>query len=281
MDLFETKILSDDDFLFFKEKIFDLSGIYLSDSKKPLIQARLNSHLEVHKFKTFSQYRKYLQSLSIHDEEYQKFVNLLTTNKTDWFRENEHFNYLLNDFIPQWLKLGKEKLSVWSAASSTGEEAYTLAMVLDKALKNTSKSFEILGSDIDTNVLSKAQSGVYKKDQLENIPKEFHQHFALGTQEIEDWMKVRKDLKKHVRFVQFNLINDDFSGFQEKFDLIFCRNVMIYFTPETIQELAENCFSATDDQGVLIISHSESLQNVKTKWKGKKPSIYIKGKHFN
>lgn len=280
VDLFATKILSDDDFHFFKEKIFDLSGIYLSDAKKTLIQSRLNSQLEVHKFKTFSEYRKYLQNLSSSDDEYQKFVNLLTTNKTDWFREIEHFNYLQNDFIPKWLKLGKEKLLVWSAASSTGEEAYTLAMVLEKALKNSDKTFEIIGSDIDTNVISKASSGVYKKDQLENIPTEFHHHFSMGTQEIEQWMKIGKDLKKFVRFEQFNLISDDYSAFNKNFDLIFCRNVMIYFTPETIQAVADNCFTSTKDQGVLIISHTESLQNIKTKWKIKRPSVYTKGNSF-
>ena len=277
MDIFEAKVLNDEDFLFFKEKIFDLSGIHLSEAKKTLIQARLHFQLELHQLESFAEYRAYLEKLPKSDPEFQKFVNLLTTNKTDWFREIEHFNYLEMDFIPQWLKSGKKNLRIWSAASSTGEEAYSIAMLVERLLKGTGKNFEIVGSDIDTSVLAKAQNGVYKNEQLKNIPKEFHHYFVKGTGEISEWMKISNSIKKFVSFEQFNLINDEYSSYKNSFDLIFCRNVLIYFTPGTIQAIADNCYQAASDKAVLLISHSESLQNIKTKWKSKKPSIYIKG----
>ncbi len=280
MGLFENKILTDEDFLYFKEKIFSSSGISLSLSKKTLVQSRLNSHLDKLNIPTFNKYRIYLESISDNDPEIQSFINLLTTNKTEWFRENDHFIYLVNKFIPAWKKQGKKTLKVWSAASSSGEEAYTLAVILKNLLENTGINFEITGSDIDTSVLEFAKNGVYKKDQLINIPSEYHRYFDLGTNEIKDWMKVNKAIRPHVSFRQFNLKNGEYQDINESFDLIFCRNVMIYFTPETIAEIAEGLFHNAAENSVLVISHSESLQSLKTKWKVKQPSVYTKGPLF-
>lgn len=280
MSLFASKELTDEDFLFFKEKIFTSSGIHLSDTKKSLIQSRLNAHLNQLNIKSFSDYRSHLQNLSKNDPENQEFINLLTTNKTDWFREAEHFNYLINTFIPRWKKLGKKTLKVWSAASSTGEEVYTLAVVIHKLLEKSGIDYQIVGSDIDTKVLGHAQNGVYSKMQLSNIPLQYHAFFDFGTGEIADWMKITRSVKSHVSFEQFNLKNDNYEKMNQSFDLIFCRNVMIYFTPEVISNIAHGCFKNTARDGVFITSHSESMQNIKIPWKVRQPSIYIKGQHF-
>lgn len=280
MGLFENKILTDEDFLYFKEKIFSTSGINLNLSKKTLVQSRLNAHLDKLSISTFKDYRRYLESLPLNDPEVQSFINLLTTNKTEWFRENEHFVYMVKQFIPTWKKQGKKLLRVWSAASSSGEEGYTIAVILKNLLENTGINFEIIGTDIDTNILAFAKNGVYKKDQLINIPSEYHRYFDLGTNEIIDWMKINKLVRPHVNFEQFNLKNGNYQDLNKNFDLIFCRNVMIYFTPETIAEIAEGLFHNAAENAVLIISHSESLQNLKTKWKVKQPSIYTKGLLF-
>lgn len=280
MGLFENKILTDEDFLYFKEKIFVSSGINLNHSKKTLVQSRLNAHLDRLQILTFHEYRTYLESKPQNDPEMQSFINLLTTNKTEWFRENEHFIYLINKYIPTWKKQGKKKLKVWSAASSSGEEAYTLAVILKNLLDKSGIDFEITGSDIDTNVLEFARNGVYKKDQLINIPNEYHRYFDSGTNEIKEWMKINKAVKPHVNFEQFNLKNGNYQDLNRSFDLIFCRNVMIYFTPETIAQIVEGLFQNAAPEAVLIISNSESLQNLKTKWKVKSPSIYTKGQLF-
>lgn len=280
MNVFENKILTDEDFLFFKEKIFISSGINLNLSKKTLVASRLNAHLDKLNILTFHDYRKFLESKNGNDPEIQSFINLLTTNKTEWFRENEHFVFMVNNFLPLWKKQKKTMLKIWSAASSSGEEAYTIAVILHHLLDKSGINFEITGSDIDTSMLEIGNNGVYKKEQLQNIPLEYHRYFDQGTLEIKDWMKVNKAVKGHVKFKQFNLKNDNYKDMNEKFDLIFCRNVMIYFTPETITEIAQGLFQNAADNAVLIISHSESLQNLKTSWKVKSPSIYTKGQLF-
>lgn len=280
MGLFENKILTDEDFLYFKEKIFASSGINLNLSKKTLVQSRLNAHLNKLKIETFQEYRRYLESLNAGDPEVQSFINLMTTNKTEWFRENDHFIYLVNQFLPTWKKQGKKTLKIWSAASSSGEEAYTIAIILKKILAQTGIHFEIIGSDIDTNMIDFANNGVYRKDQLMNIPDEYHQSFDPGRNEIKEWMKVNKSIKSHVSFKQFNLKNGNYEEMNQAFDLIFCRNVMIYFTPETITEISQGLFKNAAPEAVLIISHSESLQNLKTSWKVKTPSVYTKGQLF-
>jgi chemotaxis protein methyltransferase CheR len=280
MDIFATKKLTDEDFLFFREKIFVISGINLNDAKRTLVQTRLNSHLDRLQIKTFAEYRVYLEKLPVNDPEHQSFVNLLTTNKTEWFREIEHFNYLISQFIPKWKKLGKKTLTVWSAASSSGEEAYTIALVLEKLLDKTGIDYQIIGSDIDTNVLSYAQNGVYKREHLSVIPDEYHCYFDMGTKEITEWMKVGKKIKAHVTFQPFNLKTGNYQKMNQSFDLIFCRNVMIYFTPDIITKVAQGCLEVAAPDAVLIISHSESMQNLKTAWKILKPSVYVKGINY-
>lgn len=276
MGLFENKNLTDEDFLYFKEKIFASSGINLNLSKKTLVQSRLNAHLDKLNITSFTEYRRHLESIPANHPEIQNFINLLTTNKTEWFRENDHFIYLMEKFLPAWKKQGKKTLKIWSAASSSGEEAYTLAVIL----QNAGVDYEIIGTDIDTNVLEFARNGVYRKDQLQNIPSEYHRYFDLGKDEIKDWMKVNKVIRPHVTFDQFNLKNGNYKNMNHSFDLIFCRNVMIYFTPETIAEISEGLFQNAAANAVLIISHSESLQNLNTSWKVKHPSVYTKGQLF-
>jgi chemotaxis protein methyltransferase CheR len=280
MSILDNKPLTDEDFLYFKEKIQSVAGINLNISKKTLIQSRLNSLLDRLEIKSFKDYRQYLEKLPDSDPAHQAFINLLTTNKTEWFREIEHFNYLIQKFIPKWKTLGKKTLNIWSAASSTGEEAYSLAMALEKIFDGSEIDFRILGSDIDTNVIAHAKNGVYKKEQLANIPKEYHCYFISGTEEITDWMKVSEKIKAKVSFQLFNLNNLDFRTIDHTFDLIFCRNVMIYFSPQMITEVANNIYEVADSDSVLIISHSESMQNLKTNWKVRQPSIYIKGQHY-
>lgn len=270
--------LNDEDFSFFQKAIYDYAGISLTLMKRELIQSRLRTRVLTLGFSRFQDYRLHLKNLPRGDDEWQCFINLLTTNKTDWFREEDHFVILQNEFIPQWLKQKKKILKVWCAASSSGEEPYTLALVLDELFKKSALDFDILATDIDTSVLEKAKAGVYAKDRLDQIPEKYHAHFDLGTKDISSWMRVSKKIKDKIRFEQFNLVQQTYPHLLE-FDLIFCRNVLIYFNKETIGLVAENLFEAAGRESVLFISHSESLQNIDTKWIYKKPSIYLKGKN--
>lgn len=271
--------MSKEDALFFRQRIYELAGISLSDGKLDLLQSRLRSRVLHFEMENFGEYRKYLEELPRDHDEWELFINQLTTNKTDWFRESEHFDYLTNEFLVNWRKLGKKHLSVWCAASSTGEEPYTLSMVLHHALSSTGTSFEIVASDIDTRVLQHASNGVYLKSGLELIPDAYHSYaFAMGTEEISEWMKVKKEIKAPVKFLQLNLT--ELPRLNKKFDLIFCRNVLIYFNSQTISNVVDSMFEEAAENAVLVIAHSESLQNIPTKWKYVRPSIYRKGNHF-
>ncbi len=264
------------EFDFFRARVQERAGISLSEAKIELVQARLRPRLVELGLTGYSGYVSYLQTLPPEHEEWQTFVNSLTTNKTDWFREPQHFDLLVNDFLPRWFKLGKKKLKVWCAASSTGEEPYTLALVLDKALRESGADFEILATDIDTEVLSHARRGVYPRDRLFQIPPSFQSGFDFGTGEISDWMRVKKRIKDKIRFERFNLISSAYP-WKSEFDFIFCRNVMIYFNEETTRLVVTHAFQAAAEHSALIIAHSESLQNIKSPWAYLQPSIYVKG----
>ncbi len=269
--------ITNDDFLFFQRMIKEMAGISLSSHKTHLVQSRLRSRIIKLGMEHFSDYRKYLQTLNEDHEEWQIFVNQMTTNKTEWFREEEHFRILIEEYLPQWLKLKKQYLKVWCAASSSGEEAYSLALCLDSFFKNTDISFEIVATDIDTNVLNWAKSGVYPKEHLLTIPEHYHSRgFDFGTKEISSWVRVNKRIKDKITFEKFNLAQNQYP-WKEKFDVIFCRNVLIYFNKTTIRSVVENSFSAASENAALFIAHSESLQNVETSWRYFRPSIYFKG----
>lgn len=268
--------LNKEDFRFFQERLLSQAGIFLSPSKLSLVQSRLGPRLRGKGFWNFSQYRSYLENCSASDSEWQEFVNRLTTNKTEWFREPNHFRYLENEYIPEWRKKQKDKLKVWSAACSTGEEAFTLALIMDAILSPTGVDFEVLATDIDTRVLSVGERGVYPIQHLESIPEQYHKgHFALGTSEISQWMRVSDRLRKKVQFAQHNLTLGVPEGAGE-IDLIFCRNVMIYFSREVMSEVTRHLYSAAASGGKLIIGHSESLQNLRSGWTYQKPSVYRK-----
>lgn len=267
------------EFDYFRTKIFELAGISLSDVKKDLVQTRLRSRLMVLDLLSYQDYYHFLSSIPTDHPEWEIFVNVLTTNKTDWFREPEHFYFIVKNFLPKWKTLGKNHLKIWCAASSTGEEPYTLSMVLHKALKDSQITFSILATDIDTKVLGIAQNGVFATERIVQVPAEYQNYFSMGTGAIENWMKLKPEIKKNVTFKQFNLVNSHY-GNVEDYDLIMCRNVLIYFKSQTIQQVVESLYSRGKSDSVFLISHSESLQNIKTSWKYMKPSIYIKGKLF-
>lgn len=279
-ELKQLESLTSSEFEYFRNKIFELAGISMSDSKIELVRTRLRSRIISLGFSSFKEYQDYLKSLPSDDQEWQAFINVLTTNKTDWFREPEHFHFLVREFLPQWLSLGKKHLKVWCAASSTGEEPYTLALVLAEALKNTQITFEIVASDIDTKVLEVAKNGVYHEDRLYQIPQEYQKSFiAKGTGEISSWFRLKKDLKSKVSFKQVNLVASEYP-LKSKFDIVFCRNVLIYFDNQTIEKVIQSIYKYCEEDSVLVIGHSESLQNIKSQWRYMRPSIYLKGRKF-
>lgn len=271
--------MSFEDFDYFRQCIHRIAGIWMADVKMDLLQSRLRSRVFELGLENYTDYAKLLKRTNEGSGEWQVFVNLLTTNKTDWFRENAHFEYLKNEFIPRWLGLKKQTLKVWCAASSTGEEPYTLAFVLQEALAPLQKDFEIKASDIDTDVLKRAQNGVYPRAMLSQIPGQYHSYLSMGDGDISNWMKVKSSLKTKINFCQVNLMQTPYPK-NEVFDLIFCRNVLIYFNREHVAKVVEAFSHVAAHDSVLAIAHSESIQNMESGWNYLRPSLYTKGKIF-
>lgn len=271
----ETTLLAYEDFSYFKARIYSLAGISLNDKKIELVQTRLRNKLTHLNFTSFKDYRKLIESLPDNSTEIQDFINLMTTNKTDFFREPKHFDFMEKNLIPEWKKKAIFKPLIWSAACSTGEEAYTLSMILDSLLKPT-QDYLIHATDIDSSVLENAKNGVYPKEKLNlEVPTSFsNRYIEYGTNEIKNWGRIKPFIKERVKFYQHNLV--DQHAIEGKFDAIFLRNVLIYFSKESTAHVVEKLFKAANPGAMLFISHTETLNGIPTSWKLVLPSIYIK-----
>jgi chemotaxis methyl-accepting protein methylase len=266
-------LFTEADFRHFSALIKHLAGIHMAPAKMPLVQGRLRQRVGELGLKTFADYREHLARLPAGHEEFQVFVNLLTTNKTEFFREPRHFQFLAEWARDFWRKAAGRSLRIWCAASSTGEEPYTLALVLARL---GGGPFEIVASDIDTEVLARAERGVYPVQKLAEVPQEYRDPgFDLGRGQISGWMRIKPEHRRRVTYFQHNLIDPALPG-EGEFDLIFCRNVLIYFRPETCEQIVNKLCRAVRPGGLLFIGHSESLQNVKTPWKPLRASVYQK-----
>lgn len=266
--------LKDNELQYFCSMIEDLAGISLKPAKHELVKARLRSRLTATGLKSYKEYRSFLESLPKEHEEWQAFINLLTTNKTDFFREIKHFDFLVAKLLPEWLKKSEKTLKVWSAASSTGEEAYTMAMVLDRHLPKE-RDFKILATDIDTNVLQTAQNSVYSISKRSEIPAEYQNCIDIGKSNARGWFRMKPHLREKIVFKQHNLIEATSPG-ENVFDLVLCRNVLIYFNQSTIDFVSRKMFTCTKPEGHFFIGHSESLQGIKHSWKAVGPSVFRK-----
>lgn len=264
--------ITDEDFLFLKEKIFELAGIHLTEKKKGLVESRIQSFFRKSQIHTIQQLKEGL--LSSNPEVIQQFVNLLTTNKTDFFREPRHFEFLLQKMMPTWIQHNKKEINIWCSATSTGEEPHTIAMILAKNLPQNF-TFRVLATDIDTQVLGKAQNGVYPNSKLCEIPEEYRHYLVQGQKKADGWFKISDDIHSRIAFKQHNLIERTYPG-DKIFDLILCRNVLIYFERNTICQLMEKLHLSLKDDGHLFIGHSESIPGTQHIFEAIQPAIYRK-----
>lgn len=261
MNDFNRFSLSDIEFKQLKDLVLRIAGIYLSDSKKELLISRFSRRLRQLKFRSFSEYYGYLLSPE-NNTEIEYFINTITTNKTGFFREAHHFNYLATTFATE-MQQRKEPIRVWSSACSTGEEAYTTAMVLHQNLVEPySIPVSILATDIDTRVLSLARRAIYDEQSIAEIPDEYlHRYFLRSKKQERGLYKVNTELRKMVSFEQFNFIDDTYR-FNPGFDVILCRNVIIYFNGSTKARVINQLKNMLKIGGYLIVGHSESLFDI-------------------
>lgn len=268
--------LAPEDMSFFCETIRARAGIAMKSSKADLVRTRLRERLAANGLSDYSAYRELLERLPESHPEWELFTNVLTTNKTDFFRESAHFDYLTETILPRWLKTGEKTFYAWSAASSTGEEIYTLAMVLARHLP-ADRTFRILGTDIDTDVLKVARNAVYSIDKLAQIPEAYRDFVDIGREAATGWFRIKPQLKDACSFQAHNLLERSVPG-QDKFDLVLCRNVLIYFAPDTVQFIQDKLRVAVKTGGHLFIGHSESFQGLTHRWDSTAPSVFLKDK---
>ncbi|GGY87371.1 chemotaxis protein methyltransferase [Cellvibrio zantedeschiae] len=243
------------------------SGIFIPGHKHQLIITRLRTHMLSLGFKDFDRYSSYLVESASHAERTQ-VVDLLTTNETYFFREPEHFTQLANAMLP---KVKTRPLRVWCAAASSGEEPYSLAMVLNEKLGPT--GWELTASDLSVRVLETAEQGLYRMQRLECMPPEYLKKYCRrGVGPYEGMFMVDSELRKRVNFVQHNLL--DSAASLGQFDIIFVRNVMIYFDTDVKKQVLSNLYAQLRPGGWLVTSHSESLIGLDTPLKSVRPSIY-------
>lgn len=262
--------ITDQEFALFQRLIYRIAGINLSTAKKILLVGRLSKRLKHYGFATFTEYYRLLAA-GTHDEELQTFVDLLTTNETYFFREPQHFDYLRDHILPA--RRSNANFRVWSGACSSGEEPYTIAMVLAEHLPAT--PWEVFASDISMTVLARAQTGVFPLERTTGIPKEYLRKYCMkGVRSQEGKLLVAPELRQRVHFGQVNL-TEPIGGVGD-FDVIFLRNVMIYFDGDTKRKVVDNMLPSLKPGGYFIVGHSESLNGVTERLKSLRPTIYQK-----
>lgn len=274
-------VLSNKEFEMFRGLIYNTCGINLTLSKKELVKARLTKRLTKTGTSSFNEYYNYVTKTDKSGKELIHLIDNISTNKTDFFREKKHFDFLNTTLLPA-LILSKEqnrnrKLRIWCAASSSGEEPYTLAItVFNHIGPDSGWDVKILATDISTRILQKAIDGIYKAELLNDVPPGITSaHFSKVVVDNTNCYKAKDHLKEIITFRRFNLMTETFP-FKYPFDFIFCRNVMIYFDPETQHRLVAKFYNCLSKEGYLFIGHSETLSKNDNKFKYIQPAVYQK-----
>ncbi len=264
--------LDDTEFNKIRQLIYKKAGISMSDAKRSLVAGRLRKRLVALDLNSYAEYYQFLRK----DEqagtgEMQRFIDLLTTNETWFFREEKHF-----EFLSQQIKnrpISKE-ISIWSAASSSGEEPYSIAMTMAQEM-GLSSPWKVLGTDISSEILTKARKGIYMKSKVKGLSNTLKRKYMLnGVRSYADYLAIVPELKRKVNFQSFNLQSSPLPS--QKFDFIFCRNVLIYFNQEDKKKVIHRLASCLKTGGYFFPGHSESLHGLYDELESVGPSIYQK-----
>ena len=271
--------VSDREFALFQKLIYREAGIHLVAAKKPLLEARLTRRLRELGLHTFEAYYRYILEVD-HDQELIVLLDRISTNETHFFREPKQFEFLETELFPLWKKhnrapTGSRHIRVWSAACATGEEPYSLAMILfDHFSPGSGWDFEILATDLSTRVLASAAAATWPVAKAAEIPHAYLKKYMLkGTGEQTGKMKAGAELRAVVRFERLNLNDHDYPVSGE-FDLIFCRNVLIYFDDRSRARVIERLVDHLEPNGYLFVGHAESLTGVSNRVRYVLPTIY-------
>lgn len=267
-------VFSDANFSQIRQFVTENTGIVLTDAKKDMVYSRLSKRIRKGPYNNFDDF---CLAIERGDAEEQDFlINAITTNLTAFFRENHHFEFLAEVAIPELLKLNQhtKRLRIWSAGCSTGEEPYSIAMVLRETIPNIHDwDVKILATDLDANVIAHGQAGVYREERIEGLSAERKRRwFKKGKGDKEGYVKVSRELQELISFKRLNLLQHwPMAG---PFDLMFCRNVVIYFDKDTQRVLFKRYFDILRPNAYLLIGHSETLHKVSDDFASLGKTIY-------
>ena len=269
--------MSDKEFNYLRTLIYEHVAIDIKDHKKYLLINRLAKRLRLLGLRSFTDYLRYLETGANRNQEFIELIDAVTTNKTDFYREPKHFEFLETNIFPDLMQRQRNRVPaiyrVWSAASSTGEEPYTISICLSELFSRVPGwDFEVMGSDISETVLRAASAGIYDEERLQPVPKPLLSKYFLKG---DNRYKVKPELAKKVSFKKINL-KLDFHKSLSGYDLIFCRNVLIYFDKETQQSIVNKCWHVLRPGGFLFLGHSESLHGANTSFRYIAPAVYLK-----
>lgn len=254
--------------------VYDRCRVRLHDGKKELIRARLGKRMRRHGFETLTDYCSFLSTAG--EDEVTEVVNALTTNFTSFLREEDHLRFMVQEALPAMLTQGVRRFKIWSAACASGEEPYSIAFYLWELYPPGSGwDWRILATDVSTKALDKGRQAVYTADKVDTMPMDMRRTFFLKGQ--GDWTghyRVKPEITERVSFHQLNLLGEH--RLQDTFEIIFCRNVMIYFDRPTQEQLVNRLCKHLAPGGYLLVGHSESLSGLSMPLRTLRPSIYQK-----
>ncbi len=272
------KELTDKEFKTISQYIETNVGIKMPDTKRLMIQSRLAARLRILQIPTYQDYLDYVFNKDTQGTELVLMIDVLTTNKTDFFREPDHFEYLTRVVIPEFLSKRQNTLKVWSAACSSGEEVYTLSMVINEFMEKNPElsSFSVLGSDISTKVLDKAYYAVYDMATIEPIPLALKKKYFLKSSNPDKKVaRVKPDLRKYASYKRLNFMDDDYN-MADMYDVIFCRNALIYFDKPTQEAVIRKLTKYLKTGGYLFLGHSETILTNSLPLRVVAPTTYIR-----
>ena len=275
ISFFEAK-LSDADFARLSKFIYNQYGIKMPEAKHIMLQSRLQKRLRALQMPSFSEYVDYVFSPA-GSSEIVHMMDVVSTNKTDFFRENQHFEYLLDTVLPELHDICRQNfVKVWSAGCSSGEEPYTLAMVMSEyASKVRGFDFSILGSDLSTIVLDKAVTAIYPEERVDVIPYDLKKKYLLRSKDrTKPTVRIVPELRRKTSFMRLNFMDDTYNNVPNNFDIVFCRNVLIYFDRQTQEAVINKICRHLRSGGYFFLGHSESAAGINVPLKQLKPTVF-------
>jgi chemotaxis protein methyltransferase CheR len=277
--------ISDELFLKLGKMITDRFGINMPIEKKIMFQARLQRRLRELGINSFDEYALNLLNDNGKSQEFDLLPDFISTNKTDFFREKGHFDYISEHILPEFMKntvsTQLHQLKIWSAGCSSGQEAYSIAVTMEEFIRSKGFRFEysVIATDISRRMLKAVREAVYPMEQISEIPMELkHRYFLKSKSMKEPKVRVIKEIRNHVKLAYLNLMDNSYL-FNTLFDVVFLRNTLIYFSPEVQRKVLTKVLENLKIGGYLVIGHSESLINMDLPIHSIAPSVYIKTKN--